>query len=398
METISRDEFRRDENFINAYIRHLEKKIGQLLEYTQTIKTEITRLDRDIKYLRNEIQNVESLPLLTGFIEDIIDVEQQRAIIDLSSGGSYVVPICKSLIKRKLFSGDPVALNNRNYAIVDVLPVNYDPDVRQMEVIERPKDSFYERIGGLEDQILEIRESIELPLLKPEIFKKIGIEPPRGVLLHGEPGTGKTLVARALANEINAFFIRVIGSELVQKFIGEGARYVREVFKLAKENAPSIIFLDELDAIGGLRINDGTSGDQEVHRTMMQLLNELDGFDKHGNVKFIAATNRIDVLDPALLRSGRFDRIVLFPLPDYTARESIFKIYLKDLNLEEDVNLKKILELTTGITGAEIKSICTEAGMFAIRDNRENVKMEDFLRAIKKVMKNENKLPESMIT
>ncbi|MHA2394556.1 MAG: AAA family ATPase, partial [Promethearchaeota archaeon] len=228
-----------------------------------------------------------------------------------------------------------------------------------------------------------------LPLKKPELFKKIGIDSPKGALFYGYPGTGKTLLAKAVANETNCTFIRVIGSELVHKFIGEGAEYVREIFKVAREKAPSIIFIDELDAIGSIRIDEATSGEREVNRTLLQLLSELDGFDQRGNIKFIGATNRIDILDPALLRPGRFDRLIEFPLPDEKARELIFKIHMRGLTFENDIDLKSIIELTKDANGSEIKGICTEAGMYAIRRNSERISNDDFIKAIFKVLKNQ---------
>jgi len=225
-------------------------------------------------------------------------------------------------------------------------------------------------------------------LKKPELFKKIGIEPPKGVLLYGAPGTGKTLLAKAVAHETEATFIRIIGSELVQKFIGEGARLVREIFNLAKEKAPTILFIDELDAIGSQRLKIATSGDREVQRTLMQLLSELDGFELRGDVKIIGATNRFDILDPALLRPGRFDRMIEFPIPNEVSREAIFKIHSRNLNVEGKINLRKLVNLTEGATGADIKAICTEAGMFAIRKDAEIITEQDFLDATDKVLKN----------
>ena len=221
---------------------------------------------------------------------------------------------------------------------------------------------------------------------KPELFKRIGIEPPKGVLLYGPPGTGKTLLAKAVAHETEATFIRIIGSELVQKFIGEGARLVREIFNLAKAKAPTILFIDELDAIGSQRLKIATSGDREVQRTLMQLLSELDGFEQRGDVKIIGATNRVDILDPALLRPGRFDRMIDFPIPDEAAREAIFKIHTRNLHVEEKIEFKRLVSLTEGATGADIKAICTEAGMFAIRKDADVIVNKDFFDAVDKVM------------
>ncbi|MHA2396909.1 MAG: AAA family ATPase, partial [Candidatus Thorarchaeota archaeon] len=286
--------------------------------------------------------------------------------------------------KDKLQPGSLVALNQRSFAITQELPPSRDPIIRAMEIEEAPNVS-YQDIGGLEDVLREIRETVELPLLKPELFEEVGIEPPKGVLLTGKPGTGKTLSARAVAHETNATFIRVIGSELVQKFIGEGARLVREIFMLAKEKAPAIIFVDELDAVGSHRLDIATSGDREVQRTLMQLLSELDGFETRGQVAVLGATNRPDILDPALLRPGRFDRIIEFPLPDDSSRKEIFKIHIRGMNIDSAVDFNQLLSATQGRTGADIKTMCTEAGMFAIRDNRTCVNQDDFRKAISKV-------------
>jgi proteasome regulatory subunit len=255
-----------------------------------------------------------------------------------------------------------------------------------MEVEERPTVT-YSDIGGLGEQIQEIKETVELPLLHPELFEKVGIEPPKGVLLFGPPGTGKTLLAKAVAHETNSTFIRLIGSELVRKYIGEGARLVRELFKMAMEKAPSIIFIDELDAIGAKRTEASTSGDREVQRTLMQLLAEMDGFNARNNVRFIGATNRLDIIDHAMLRPGRFDRLIEVILPDIEARQSIYAIHTRNMNIDAEVKIKDLANLTEEASGADIKSICTEAGMFAIRENRDTVLKADFEHAIDKVMK-----------
>jgi proteasome regulatory subunit len=252
------------------------------------------------------------------------------------------------------------------------------------EIIEKPEVT-YEDIGGLEEQLREIREAVEEPMIKPELYIKVGIEPPKGVLLVGPPGVGKTLLAKAVAHKTNATFIRFVGSELVQKYIGEGARLVRELFALAKEKSPTIVFIDELDSIGAKRLEIATSGDREVQRTLMQLLAELDGFDPIGDVKLIAATNRPDILDEALLRPGRFDRIIKIPIPNSEARIEIFKIHIKKMNIAKDVDVEIIASKCENVTGADIKSICTEAGMFAIREGRNFVEMADFDKAVDKV-------------
>ncbi|MCL2334193.1 MAG: AAA family ATPase, partial [Candidatus Methanoplasma sp.] len=259
------------------------------------------------------------------------------------------------------------------------------PVVTGAEIVEKP-DISYEDIGGLAKQMLELREAVEDPLLRPELYAKVGIEPPKGVLLVGPPGTGKTLMAKAVANATNATFIRFVGSELVQKYIGEGARLVRELFELAREKAPSIIFIDELDSVGAKRMDVATSGDREVQRTLMQLLAELDGFTPTSDVKIIGATNRPDILDDALLRPGRFDRIIEIGLPDVEGRTQIFKIHMSHMSIDKAINPRKLAEVTDTASGAEIKSICTEAGMLAIRDGRDTVTERDFFQAKEKVM------------
>jgi proteasome regulatory subunit len=257
-----------------------------------------------------------------------------------------------------------------------------------MEIIEKPDITFND-IGGLKSQIQELKEAVNLPLKHPELFEKVGIEPPKGVLLYGPPGTGKTLLAKAVANDTNATFIRVTGSELVRKYIGEGARMVRELFAMAREKAPSIVFIDELDAIGGRRIDDTTGGEREVQRVLLQLLAEMDGFSPLDNVKIIGATNRPDMLDPALLRPGRFDRLIEIPLPDYEARKEIFAIHTKKMNLK-NVSLDWLAKMTEGASGAEIKAICTEAGFFAIRKGKTWVGRKEFEQAIEKVLETED--------
>ncbi|MCX8169933.1 MAG: proteasome-activating nucleotidase, partial [Candidatus Methanomethyliaceae archaeon] len=316
-------------------------------------------------------------------VTDIL--EDGRAIVKSSTGPSLIVSISRNVDISKLVPGKRVALSQRNFAIVELLPDITDTYIKAMEVLEAPKVS-YEEIGGLHEQIKELRELIEIPLLRPDLFEKVGIDPPKGVLLYGPPGCGKTLLAKAVASQTRATFIKVVASELVQKYIGEGARLVRELFQFAKSKAPSIIFIDEIDAIGGRRIDLGVSGEREVYRTMLQLLSEMDGFNPRGDVKIIGATNRIDLLDPALLRPGRFDRIIEVPAPNMQGREEIFRIHTSKMNLKE-VNLSELARITEGATGAQIKAICTEAGMFAIREGRDYVVREDFIKSIDKILK-----------
>ncbi|MHA1723560.1 MAG: proteasome-activating nucleotidase [Promethearchaeota archaeon] len=382
----------KDEEYLITYTRHLEKRLRNLETEKQLLDAERLRLEQELHSLRNEIDRLREPPLVTATVIDVLD-DNGRAIVKSSTGPSFVVNTSRKVKNEKLDPGMRVALNQRTFAIMEVLPMKLDPLVKGMELIDSVPNVSYNDVGGLDEQLQEVRETVELPLKRPDLFKNIGIEPPKGVLLHGPPGTGKTLVAKAVAHETDATFIRIIGSELVQKFIGEGARLVREVFSLAKQKAPTILFIDELDAIGSQRLQIATSGDREVQRTLMQLLSELDGFEQRGDVKIIGATNRIDILDPALLRPGRFDRIIEFPIPSEEGREAIFKIHIRNLRIDERVDVKKFVNLTEGATGADIKAICIEAGMFAIRKEADIITFEDFIDAVNKVMKKAREKP-----
>lgn len=279
-----------------------------------------------------------------------------------------------------------LSVDRTKYQIQIPLPPKIDPSVTMMQVEEKP-DVTYSDIGGCKEQIERLCEVVELPLLQPERFVNLGIDPPKGVLLYGPPGTGKTLCARAVANRTDATFIRVIGSELVQKYVGEGARMVRELFEMARTKKACIIFFDEVDAIGGARFDDGAGGDNEVQRTMLELINQLDGFDPRGNIKVLMATNRPDTLDPALLRPGRLDRRVEFGLPDLEGRAHIMRIHAKSMSVERDIRYELIARLCPNATGAELRSVCTEAGMFAIRARRKVATEKDFLESVNKVIK-----------
>ncbi|KQC03086.1 MAG: proteasome-activating nucleotidase [Methanoculleus sp. SDB] len=360
----------------------IREQVRQVESEKRYIEQQKIRYEREIRKLKSEIEQLRSPPLVIGTVTDVVD--PHRIIIRSSAGPRFLVRASNFIEPDSLKPGVRCSLNQQSLAIVDVLPQSFDAQIYGMEVIDSPMES-YSDIGGLEIQIHEIQEAVELPLKKPELFKAVGIDPPKGVLLHGPPGTGKTLLARAVAHETNAQFLRVVGSELVQKYIGEGARLVRELFELAKKKAPSIIFIDEIDAIGAQRTESTTSGDREVQRTLMQLLAGMDGFESRGDVKIIGATNRIDILDRALLRPGRFDRIIEIPLPDTQGRCSILNIHTECMNLGEDVNLLEISALTDGKNGADLKAICTEAGMYAIREERDIVMHNDFIKAIRKV-------------
>merc|ERR1711920_1065975 len=279
-----------------------------------------------------------------------------------------------------------VGVDRSKYRIQIPLPPKIDASVTMMTVEEKP-DVTYDDVGGCKEQIDKIREVVEMPLLHPERFVNLGIDPPKGVLLYGPPGTGKTLSARAVANRTDACFIRVIGSELVQKYVGEGARMVRELFEMARTKKACLIFFDEIDAVGGARFDDGAGGDNEVQRTMLELINQLDGFDPRGNIKVLMATNRPDTLDPALLRPGRLDRKVEFGLPDLDGRGHILKIHSKRMNCDRDIRFELIARLCPNTTGADLHSVCTEAGMFAIRARRKSVNEKDFLDSVNKVVK-----------
>lgn len=363
----------------------LEQRVRELELEREQIVAERTRLENEVRILQAELNKLRQPPLVSATVIDVLD--DGRVIVKSSTGPQFVVNYPESIIGSKLESGAKVALNQRTLAVVDILPLSIDPFVQAMNVEESP-DVTYDDIGGLGEQIAEIRETVELPLIHPELFEKVGIEPPKGVLLCGPPGTGKTLLARAVAHETNATFIRVIGSELVQKFIGEGARIVREIFYMARKRAPSIVFIDELDAVASRRLDIATSGDREVQRTLMQLLSMLDGFDPRGDVRIIAATNRPDILDNALTRPGRFDRIIEFPFPDKEARVAILRIHMRNMNVNSDVDVSLLAAKTSGSSGADLKAICTEAGMFAIRELRDIVSREDFTKAIAKVLGN----------
>lgn len=369
------------------YIR-LKELYRKLEDEKRFVESERIRYEREVRRLRSEIERLRSPPLLVGVISDVL--EDGRVVVKSSTGPKFVVHTSQHIDKDELRPGVRVAMNQQTMAVVSVLPPPKDPLVYGFEIEEKPEVS-YSDIGGLNKQIEEIRETIELPLLKPELFAEIGIEPPKGVLLYGPPGTGKTMLAKAVAHHTNATFIRVVGSEFVQKYIGEGARLVREVFQLAREKAPSIIFIDELDAIAARRTGSDTSGDREVQRTLMQLLAEMDGFDPRGDVKIIGATNRIDILDPAILRPGRFDRIIEIPLPSFEGRVQIFKIHARKMKLAEDVDFNELARLSEGASGADIRAIVTEAGMLAIKEERLKVTMNDFLKAIEKVMKKDTR-------
>jgi proteasome regulatory subunit len=371
------------DDFADSYTRTMERRIRALETERQLLEVQRNKLEEERDNLKLELQKLRQPPLFTGTLQEIL--ENGKAIVKSSTGPSFVVVIDSSIPKEVLTPSARVALHQRNFAVLEVLPQSLDPSVRSMEIETKPSETYAD-IGGLKDQLQELRETVELPLLQPELFEQVGIEPPKGVLLHGPPGSGKTLMVKAVAHETKATFIRVIGSELVQKYIGEGARLVREVFSFARDNSPSILFIDELDAIGSKRLDIATSGDREVQRTLMQLLSELDGFSPRGDVKIIGATNRVDILDPALLRPGRFDRHIEILLPNQEERLEIFKIHTRLMNVDTKVDFSFFADETRHASGADIRAITQEAGMFAIRERRTVVTFDDFKLASRKVL------------
>merc|ERR1711959_274621 len=286
--------------------------------------------------------------------------------------------------------------HHKTMSIVGILSDEVDPLVAVMKVDKAPLESYAD-IGGLETQIQEIKESVELPLTRPELYEEIGIRPPKGVILYGVPGTGKTLLAKAVANQTSATFLRIVGSELIQKYLGEGPKLVRELFRMAEDMAPSIVFIDEIDAVGTKRYDSTSGGEREIQRTMLELLNQLDGFDDRGDIKVIMATNRIEALDPALLRPGRIDRKIKFPLPDIKTKRHIFNIHTSRMTLSSEVDLEEFVMAKDELSGADIKAVCTEAGLLALRERRMKVTHADFKKAKEKVLyKKREGVPEGL--
>lgn len=368
-------------------IKELQESVDSLKDQVKEMHSRLleaailnNKYIQTVQEYQKQIEQLKKPPL---FICSVVELLDDMALLRQHGSNQEIVTVVPEEIKPEIEAGARVAVTG-NLAIVKVFSKSVDVRARVMELIEAP-DVDYNMIGGLQKQIEEVIETLELPLTNPELFVDVGVEPPHGILLYGPPGNGKTLIAKAVAHRAKATFIRMSGSELVQKYIGEGARLVRDVFNIAREKAPSIVFIDEIDAVGSRRTYDGTTGSSEVNRTMVQLLAELDGFDTRGDVRIVAATNRIDLLDPALLRPGRFDRIIEVPMPDASGRMEIFKIHTRNMKLEK-VDFEELVKMTDGLNGAELKAIVTEAGMFVIRRKGRAVTMQDFKDAYNKMI------------
>ena len=365
---------------LSEHLAEIAQVHDELAERLDEAEARHEELESEAGRLQRENETLKTSSLYVATVEELTD---EGAIVRQHGNNQEVLTEISPTLEEEVDNGDRVAVND-SFSVQQTLSSETDARAQAMQVEARPEVTYGD-IGGIDDQIREVREAVELPLLDPERFDTVGIEPPTGVLLHGPPGTGKTMLAKAVANGTDATFIKMAGSELVRKFIGEGARLVRDLFELANEHEPAVIFIDELDAVAAKRTDSKTSGDAEVQRTMMQLLNEMDGFDERGDVSIIAATNRFDMLDPAILRPGRFDRLIEVPEPDAEGREQIFQIHTRGTTLAEDVDFAELAATTEGRSGAEIESLATEAGMFAIRDERTEVRMDDFEAALEKI-------------
>ncbi|KAH8354219.1 hypothetical protein KR084_003611 [Drosophila pseudotakahashii] len=362
----------------------LYKKLQMELELIQVqedyIKEEQRNLKKEFIHAQEEVKRIKAVPLVIGQFLEAID--ENNGIVASTTGSNYYVRVLSTIDREQLKPSSSVALHKQSNCLVDLVPPEADSTISMLTPEERP-DVHYSDIGGLDMQKQEIREAVELPLTHAQLYKQIGIDPPRGVLLFGPPGCGKTMLAKAVAHHTTASFIRVVGSEFVQKYLGEGPRMVRDLFRLAKQNAPSVIFIDEIDAIATKRFDAQTGADREVQRILLELLNQMDGFDETSNIKVIMATNRADTLDPALLRPGRLDRKIEFPLPDRRQKRLVFTTITSKMNVGEDVDLEDIIARPDKISNADINAICQEAGMHAVRENRYVVNAKDFEKGYK---------------
>lgn len=369
---------------LNAY-RRLLLEHREVEARVKNARLDLINYRKDYAKTEDDLKALQSVGKLIG--ELLRQLDEDRFIVKASSGPRHVVGCRTKVDRAKLVPGARVALDVNTHTVMRVLPREVDPLVFNM-LTEDPGSVAYNEIGGLTEQLRELREVIELPITNPELFLRVGIKPPKGVLLYGPPGTGKTLLARAMASNMDANFLKVVSSAIVDKYIGESSRLIREMFGYAREHEPCIIFMDEIDAIGGRRFSEGTSADREIQRTLMELLNQMDGFDELGKVKIIMATNRPDVLDPALLRPGRLDRKIEIPLPNESARLEILKIHASRLKKAPDIEFEAVVKLSDDFNGADLRNVCTEAGMFAIRAERNFIIHEDFMKAVRKIAEN----------
>ena len=358
----------------------LESQNEEMRDKLLDANAENNKYQQKLERLTHENKKLKQSPLFVATVQELND---DGVVIKQHGNNQEALTEVTNEMRGELEPDSRVAVNN-SLSIVKRLDDETDVRARVMQVDHSPEVTYAD-IGGLDEQMQEVRETVEMPLESPEMFSEVGIQPPSGVLLYGPPGTGKTMLAKAVANETDATFIKMAGSELVHKFIGEGAKLVRDLFEVARENEPAVLFIDEIDAIASKRTDSKTSGDAEVQRTMMQLLSEMDGFDERGEVRIIAATNRFDMLDEAILRPGRFDRLIEVPKPERKGRALIFQIHTRDMNVASDVDFERLADMADDASGADIKAICTEAGMFAIRDNRTEIAMADFIEAWEKI-------------
>lgn len=365
--------------------RHLHAAISDNNKHLALLQDYRRKLDEvNREYVKTE-KHQRALSTVGQLVGEVLKkLNDEKFIVKTSQGPRYVVGAKKSIDRELLVAGRRVALDITTLTIVRALPREVDPSVFAMTE-ENPGNVDFSRIGGLSEQIRQLKEIIALPLDTPEIFERVGITEPKGVLLYGPPGTGKTLLARAIAATMDVNFLKVVASSLIEKYIGESSRMIREMFQYARERSPCIIFLDEIDAIGNKRSAESSSSDREVQRTLLELLNQLDGFTSLDKVKVIMATNRPDILDPALLRPGRLDRKIEIPLPNDAGRKEILEIYVRDMVPSECIDIDMLVKLSVGFNGADLRHICTEAGMNAIRDDRDTVCQEDFVKAVRKI-------------
>lgn len=403
-----------DDEILNASLEDVQTRCRLLDNDVRVMRSEYQRLVHEknataekIKSNQEKIDNNKTLPYLVANIVELLDVKGEdtgeganvdldtarttkSAVIKTSTRQTVYLPLVGLVDPNELKPGDLVGVNKDSYLVLDTLPAEYDSRVKAMEVDEKPTET-YSDIGGLDKQIEELDEAVVAPMQQADKFKSMGIKPPKGALMYGPPGTGKTLLARACAAQSNATFLKLAAPQLVQMFIGDGAKLVRDAFALAKEKAPTVIFIDELDAIGTKRFDSDKSGDREVQRTMLELLNQLDGFGSDDRVKVLAATNRVDVLDPALLRSGRLDRKIEFPLPNEESRASILQIHSRQMTTDSSINWDELARSTDEFNGAQLKAVCVEAGMIALRNGKSSISHEDFVDAISEVQSRKSK-------